>query len=289
MFTVSVQELLIWLKKQVDFGCDEESLFLLLDILGGLSKRDLIALKINPHQEVKLKVSFNNITNSWIEHITTSRPIQQICESTYWRELKIKVNSDVLIPRVETEIIVDIVNNLFPFPQESIYFADLGTGSGAIAIALALSNPSWVGFATDCDNKALAIARHNFLNLSDCSNLSFYLGDWWGAFNGFSGKFDFIVSNPPYIPKEVYENLSIEVKNYEPKLALYGGSDGLKHIRNIIKGAPNFIKENGWVIIENHFDQGEKVKSLFNNYGFNSVKVINDLSGIGRFTIGRYN
>ena len=289
MFTVSVQELLIWIKKQVDLGGDEESLLLLLDILGGLSKKDLIALKINPQEKIKLKLSLNNIANSWIEHITTSRPIQQICESTYWRGLKIKINSDVLIPRVETEMIVDIVNNLFPSPKESIYFADLGTGSGAIAIAIALLNPRWVGFATDLDKKALGIARQNFLNLSDCSNLSFYLGDWWSAFNGFSGKFDLIVSNPPYIPKKVYESLSIQVKNYEPKLALYGGSDGLKHIRNILKGSPNFLKRNSWVIIENHFDQGEKVKSLFNEYGFNSVKVINDLSGIGRFTIGRYN
>ena len=154
MFTVSVQELLIWLKKQVDFGGDEESLFLLLDILGGLSKKDLIALKINPQEKIKLKVSLNNIANRWIEHITTSRPIQQICESTYWRGLKIKINSDVLIPRVETEMMVDIVNNLFPSPKESIYFADLGTGSGAIAIALALLNPRWIGFATDFDKKA---------------------------------------------------------------------------------------------------------------------------------------
>ncbi len=101
-------------------------------------------------------------------------------------------------------------------------------------------------------------------------------------------KFDLVISNPPYIPKDTYEKLPIEVKNFEPKIALLGGEDGLEHTREIIQEAPLFLKEKGWIILENHFDQGEKVKQLLIKNKFTLVEIINDLSGVGRFTIGRY-
>ena len=104
----------------------------------------------------------------------------------------------------------------------------------------------------------------------------------------FKGKLDFAISNPPYIPKDTYEKLPKEVKNFEPKIALLGGEDGLKHIKEIIQKAPLFLRKNGWLILENHFDQGEKVKQLLIESEFKSVEIVNDLSGVGRFTIGRY-
>ena len=99
---------------------------------------------------------------------------------------------------------------------------------------------------------------------------------------------DLAISNPPYIPRDTYEKLPKEVKNFEPKVALLGGEDGLKHIREIIQKAPLFLKEKGWLILENHFDQGEKVKQLLIKNKFTSIEIVKDLSGIGRFTIGRY-
>ena len=119
--------------------------------------------------------------------------------------------------------------------------------------------------------------------------MKFYCGHWWNPLENLKGKLDFVVSNPPYIPNEIYEKLPKEVKNFEPKIALLGGKDGLTHIREIIQQAPLYLKEKGWLIIENHFDQGAKVIKLFLENKFTSVKVIKDLSGIGRFTIGRYN
>ena len=97
-----------------------------------------------------------------------------------------------------------------------------------------------------------------------------------------------VVSNPPYIPRKVYESLPSSVMDFEPKKALYGGEDGLSHIKQIISDAPKFLVKGGWIILENHFDQSKKIKNLLQEYGFNSMKTINDSFGIGRFTIGRY-
>ena len=118
--------------------------------------------------------------------------------------------------------------------------------------------------------------------------MKFCCGHWWTPLESFKGKLDLAISNPPYIPKKIYEELSKEVKNFEPKIALMGGEDGLDHIREIIQKAPLFLKNRGWLILENHFDQGAKVKQLLIKNKFTSVEILNDFSGIGRFTIGRY-
>ena len=172
--------------------------------------------------------------------------------------------------------------------SERLFFAELGTGSGAISIALALAYPSSDGVATDIDRDALEIATKNYINSSKQSNLKFYCGNWWSPLESFKGKLDLVISNPPYIPRDTYEKLPKEVKNFEPTVALLGGEDGLKHIREIIQKAPFFLKEKGWLILENHFDQSEKVKQLLIKNKFTSIEIVKDFSGIGRFTIGRY-
>ena len=151
-----------------------------------------------------------------------------------------------------------------------------------------MAYPFSEGVATDIDQDALEIATKNYINSSNQSNLKFYCGNWWSPLESFKGKLDLAISNPPYIPRNTYEALPKEVKNFEPKVALLGGEDGLKHIREIIQKAPLFLKEKGWLILENHFDQGEKVKQLFIRNKFSSIETVKDLSGIGRFTIGRY-
>jgi len=151
-----------------------------------------------------------------------------------------------------------------------------------------LAYPFSDGVATDIDHAALEIATKNFVNSSEQSNLKFYCGNWWSPLESFKGKLDLAISHPPYIPKDTYEKLPKEVKNYEPKVALLGGEDGLKHIREIIQKAPIFLKEKGWLILENHYDQGEKVKQLLIKNKFTSNEIVKDFSGIGRFTIGRY-
>ena len=288
MHSISVKELLLWKKKQLSKGGDHQSLSLLLDSIGGISNIYLNSLRIKSEENFYIKKNLDYLESVWDDHLLNLSPIQYLCGITFWRDLKLEVSDKVLIPRPETELIVDIVFKIFGKKSQKLLFAELGTGSGAISIALALAYPLWNGIATDIDQEVLEIATKNFMNCSDQSNLKFYCGHWWAPFEGFKGKLDLAISNPPYIPKETYENLPEEVKNFEPKIALLGGDDGLKHIREIIQKAPLFLKEKGWLILENHFDQGEKVKHLLIENKFKSVEIVKDLSGVGRFTIGRY-
>jgi len=288
MLCISVKEFLLWKKKQLSKGGDQQSFEVLLDCIGDISTRDLNLKILNPNGNLHLKKNLEFLESVWEDHLIRSCPIQYLCGITYWRDLKLKVTNKVLIPRPETELIVDIVFNIFRRKSEKLFFAELGTGSGAISIALALAYPSSDGVATDIDQDALEIATKNYTNSFKQSNLKFYCGNWWSPLENFKGKLDLAISNPPYIPKDTYEKLPKEVKNFEPKVALLGGEDGLKHIRKIIQKAPLFLKEKGWLILENHFDQGEKVKKILIKNKFTSIEIVKDLSGIGRFTIGRY-
>ncbi len=288
MLSISSEKFLIWKKKQLSKGGDQQSFDVLLDCFGGISRSDINLITINPHGILHLKKKLEFLESVWDDHLLRSCPIQYLCGITFWRDLKLIVTNKVLIPRPETELIVDIVFNIFRRKSEKLFFAELGTGSGAISIALSLAYPFSDGVATDIDREALEIATKNFINSSKQSNLKFYCGNWWSPLENFKGKLDLAISNPPYIPEDTYEKLPKEVKNFEPKVALLGGEDGLKHIREIVQKAPLFLREKGWLILENHFDQGEKVKQLLIKNKFTSIEIVKDLSGIGRFTIGRY-
>jgi release factor glutamine methyltransferase len=288
MLSISVKEFLFWKKKQLLKGGNNQSFAVLIDSIGGISTSVQNSLSINPDKKIHLKKNLEYLESIWEDHLSNSSPIQYLCGITFWRDLKLKVTDKVLIPRPETELIVDIVFKIFGNKSQKLFFAELGTGSGAISIALNLAYPFSEGIATDIDKYALEIAAKNYKNYSEQSNLTFYCGHWWTPIESFKGKLDLAISNPPYIPKDTYEKLPKEVKDFEPKIALLGGEDGLKHIKEIIQKAPLFLKDRGWLILENHFDQGEKVKKLLFNHGFTSVEILKDFSGFGRFTIGRY-
>ena len=151
MLCISVEEFLFWKKNQLSKGGDQQSFAVLLDCIGGLSTSDLNSLTINPQGNLNLKKNLEFLESVWDDHLLKSCPIQYLCGITYWRDLKLKVTNKVLIPRPETELIVDIVFNIFRKKSEKLFFAELGTGSGAISIALALAYPLWEGVATDID------------------------------------------------------------------------------------------------------------------------------------------
>ena len=288
MYETSTNDLFLWIRDNKNSGKDINELYLLLDLVGGISKNDLLQLKINSKYKVSLNVDFNSLKKKWTEHLRFSRPIQYISGSSYWRNFKFELNTNVLIPRVETEKIVEIASNIISSEDEKIIFADLGTGSGSIAIALVEENKNWKGLATDIDMNALHIAQINHKKISSESNINFYCGNWWEPLRDYAGRINLAISNPPYIPRNVYERLPSAVIDFEPKKALYGGEDGLSHIKQIISNAPKFLVRGGWLILENHFDQSKKIKNLLRENGFDSLKTINDTFGIGRFTIGRY-
>ena len=288
MYAISTKDLFLWIRDIKKSEQDIEDLYLLLDLLGGISKSDLFLLKINPPQEVLLNIDFHSLKKKWIEHTQISKPIPYISNSTYWRNFKFEITADVLIPRVETEQIIDIATDIIDNKDKEILFADLGTGSGSIAISLAFENRNWKGLATDIDVQALEVAQKNHKIISHELNIDFYCGNWWEPLFNYAGMINLAISNPPYIPRNVYERLPSSVLDFEPKKALYGGEDGLSHIKQIISDAPKFLAKGSWLILENHFNQSKKIKNLLREYGFESLKTINDTFGVGRFTIGRY-
>ena len=147
MLCISVEEFLFWKKKQLSKGGDQQSFAVLLDCIGGISTSDLNSLIINPERKLYLKKNLKILESVWDDHLYKSCPIQYLCGITFWRDLKLKVTNKVLIPRPETELIVDIVFNIFRKKSEKLFFAELGTGSGAISIALALAYPFSEGLA----------------------------------------------------------------------------------------------------------------------------------------------
>jgi len=287
MVKVSSEELLLWIQN-ITKEEDRDSLYLLVDLLGGISRSEINSLKIKPQKVINMKVSLDYLSKNWTEFIQNKKPIQYLSKSCYWRDLNLEVNKHVLIPRVETEQITDIVSNLISDDTKELLITDLGTGSGAIAISLALKSSHWTVLATDIEQNAINLAGKNFKKYLNTNNLKLFCGAWWQPLKEYAGKIDIAISNPPYIPLNVYKKLPISVKNYEPQIALNGGNDGLLHIREIIKDAPKYLKKDGWLLLENHFDQAHKVKTLMLKNGFTSIEIIKDLHGIGRFTIGRY-
>ena len=130
MYEISTKDLFLWIRDIKNNREDIDDFYLLLDLIGGISKSDLFLLKINSNDKVFLKEEFHSLKKKWIEHTQLSKPIQHIAGSTYWRNFKFELTADVLIPRVETEQIVEIATDVIRPKDKKIIFADLGTGSG---------------------------------------------------------------------------------------------------------------------------------------------------------------
>jgi release factor glutamine methyltransferase len=208
-------------------------------------------------------------------------PVQYMigCEQFYGRPFK--VNEHVLIPRPETEELVQGVllrsERLFS-EREQIDVVDIGTGSGAIAVTLALENKKMRVSATDISEKALAVAKENSEKL--CANVHFYQGDLLNPIINAKQKADVVVSNPPYIPDEEIMELSTVVKDWEPALALSGGADGLLYYRKIVEQLPDVIRYPGLIAFEIGHGQGKDVKSMLENrFPKAEVQIEYDMNG----------
>jgi release factor glutamine methyltransferase len=199
-------------------------------------------------------------------------PLPYILGSVYFFSKDILLTRDVLIPRTETEVLVETV--LKREHSEELSFADIGTGSGAIAAILLKERPQWYGLATDISRKALAVARQNV-----SGHISFACVDMFGAFKPGSERFDFIVSNPPYVSEAEMAHLDNSVIQFEPHSALYGGIDGMDFYRILAADAGNVLKPGGRMYCEIGCDQGAKVSDIFEFQGWSSVEVRNDLAG----------
>lgn len=232
-----------------------------------------------------LESELNQITNA-LEKRLKHIPLGYIFGKTDFYGRNFSVSNDTLIPRIDTEILTltatKFINEKISLNKdEKISVLDIGTGSGIIAITLKLDTNAEV-FAVDVSEKALEIAQNNAKNLG--ADVKFIKSNLFENLNG--NKFDFIVSNPPYIKSDVCLNLESEVRLNEPILALDGGEDGLKFYREIIKNSLSFLKKEGMLLFEIGYDQGEEVKNLMKD-NFIGVKIIKDYSGNDRVVYGK--
>lgn len=226
------------------------------------------------------------LTTLWQQRWQNRVPLAYLLGWAYWREFKLSVTPAVLIPRPETEYLIDLAAIFNPDPRPGEIWVDLGTGSGAIAIGLSSIFPKANIYGVDVSSAALKVAKTNIQHTQ--ASVKLWQGSWWQPLEGLAGQITGVVSNPPYIPQAEIENLQPEVQTHEPHLALSGGADGLAAVREIIAGAKQFIRPGGVLLLEIMAGQGNAVKELLNSsQAFSETAIFPDLAGHDRYAYGR--
>ena len=286
----SGQELLAWRRRQLLRGGRDVDLDWLLAMEANLSWAELQRLRILPEETASLAVPLAALEELWGRHVQDHVPLQHLVGRCPWRDLELRSSPAALIPRQETELLIDFAleclreEGRFPHGGRG---ADLGTGSGAMAIALARALRGWHGHAVDLSAAAIGLARINFNAMTTSPNWQLHQGSWWEPLRPWWGQFDLVVSNPPYIPDRVVEALDPLVRDHEPRQALCGGEDGLDCCRAIVSLAPRALSAGGWLLLEHHHDQSDQVLALMRSAGLTFVQSRSDLCGVKRFAIAR--
>ena len=234
------------------------------------------------YPERLLNKSEQSLYDSLLQRRRGGEPIAYLLGEREFFGLSLKVTPATLIPRPETELLVEMALQRIP-PNKTCHVLDLGTGSGAIAIAIAHERPKAIVLACDTSSAALAVARDNAARLL-LSNLSFVDSDWFQEIAGI--RFDIIVSNPPYVAMGDLHLTQGDVR-FEPLSALVSGADGLHDIRRIICDSKHHLKVKGWLLLEHGYDQAIQVRELLQGQQFNDVFSTRDLAGIERVSGGR--
>lgn len=210
-------------------------------------------------------------------------PLQYGLGYQHFYSLDFKVNASVLIPRPETECLVEFV--IKKVGNAPLKILDVGVGSGAIVVTLAHYLKTCTFVASDISEEALVVAKENALMNGVTSRISWVQSDLLDQMC--DERFDMIVSNPPYVPRCDAESLAPEVYDFEPHLALFGGEDGLDLYRRLIPDAKAFLKPGGWLVLEAGHDQKEAILSFFYESGYVQTDTFNDLNEVPRFIYGK--
>lgn len=218
-----------------------------------------------------------------VQRLQQSEPLAYIIGHQVFWTLDLLVSPDTLIPRPDTERLVEQALSLFT-PESAIHVLDMGTGTGAIALSLAAERPHWQVTATDFSAGALDIAQKNAARHA-LGHVTFKQGSWFAALDDTSQQFELIVSNPPYIdPADKH----MALLTHEPVTALVAEQQGLADIMQIIAGAPQWLADNGWLLLEHGYDQAAQVRQLFTAAGFSQVYTVQDYGQQDRVTLGCY-
>ena len=255
-------------------GEEAESLSFVYRALNEISFTDFVLkLRIEVSQEEREQLKAIQ------EQLLAHKPAQYIIGSSDFHGLILKVDERVLIPRPETEELVELI--LSENPETSLSILDIGTGSGAIALALANSRPDWQIIASDLSNDALALAKEN---AHSCGlNLAFVQSD---CLEAISGSFDIIVSNPPYISEADKDEVGLNVLASEPHMALFAEEDGYAVYRKIAEQAGDYLTEKGKIYLEIGYKQGDGVRELLkNNFPQKRIRVLKDQFGKDRMVV----
>ena len=244
--------------------------------------------KVNLYLEMdnEVKDSINNKFEEGIKRLLNDEPLNYVLGYSYFYGYKLIVNEDVLIPRCETEELVCLVLSKYDeyFKGKKINICDVGTGSGAIAIALKKEEDNLNVYASDISEKALEIAKLNAKN--NDANINFLCGSMLEPYIENNIKVDILVSNPPYI--KTVETIEASVYDYEPHVALFGGSDGLKFYKDIFENALKIVNENGMLFFEMGYDLGNALKDLAKQYFPNAnIEVLKDMNNKDRMLMIR--
>nr|GLL38263.1 uncharacterized protein LOC109178226 [Ipomoea trifida]GME16724.1 release factor glutamine methyltransferase [Ipomoea batatas] len=242
---------------------------------------------------VSLRACLDDLYLMWKQRVEDRRPFQYVVGCEHWRDLVLGVQEGVLIPRPETELIVDLVDDVLKEDEhlrEGLW-TDLGTGSGALAIGIArILGPSGMVVAIDLSPVAVAVASANVQRYNLQDRVKVKQGSWFEPLKDEGRELAGLVSNPPYIPSEHISGLQAEVAKHEPKLALDGGSNGLDDLLHLCKGAASVLKPGGFFAFETNGEEQSKFLAGYmeteSKGVFSNVKIISDFGGIQRFVTG---
>mgnify|MGYP000203303321 CR=1 FL=1 len=261
----------------------------LIQELAGLDKLALRLETFKDLPQIQLQLPLAELDLLWQQRLDQRLPVQYIAAVSNWRQFKLEVSPAVLIPRPETEYLIDLAVAAVKNSNRNLeqgHWVDLGTGSGAIAIGLADTLPQASIHAVDYSWDAIAIAQKNAQDLGFADRIKFYQGSWWEPLEFLKGEVSGLVANPPYIPSSLVPQLQPEVASHEPHLALDGGADGLDYIRHLVEISPTYLRPGGIWLIEMMAGQAETVTQMLQNQGsYCNIEIHKDLAGIERFAL----
>jgi len=253
----------------------EASAEVLLSELLGIGRAELAVL------ERPLTAEQTSLYEAWISRREKREPVQRILGYAYFRNLVLDLNEETLIPRPDTESVVDAALERIDSRGYPCVVLDVGTGSGAIAISIAQERPRCEVHATDVAESAVEAARANATR--NGTDVSFHLADVAAGLEFLEGKVDLLVSNPPYVDEtSASRRLAPEVREWDPPVALYSGTDELAFFRRIFAETPPLLRHGADVVLEIGDEQAEKVQDLGRKFGFEPLGVRNDLAGTPR-------